>query len=199
MLGERRAVLRALAFALGSVLVAMLLAGCSSTDEAGPTGSAEPSNGAVDAGADAPLFASDDEALAAASEVYLALLAVESEVGAAGGHGYERMYEYVTAEMEGYVEAAGPRFIAKERWTEGIVTADTFSLQRWSQSDEVTTVHFYACLDMTDLALFEGADTVLKERGVVNRQPLEITVNNSEGKFKVGSSKPWSGNSFCLR
>ena len=144
----------------------------------------------------APVFASEEEALAAATEAYAAYLALGSEVAHDGGVEPERMGEVSTGnayQQELEVFASIRRDSLRGV---GDQTFDTVSVQ--SYNGLTGEVIIYLCLDTSDTKLVDsnGASTATEER--VTRYPLEVALTlDDAGSLLITESQSWSGSNFC--
>ncbi|MFF2371666.1 hypothetical protein [Agromyces sp. NPDC058110] len=178
-----------------AVVIAVGLAGCSGGSD--PSASEAPDASAAAPTADAPVFASDEEALAAAVEAYEAYLDVDSIISADPGADVESIKEVVS---DGYaktmidqytdVRAAGLRF-------EGKVTYGGVRLAQWN-GGSLASVQFYVCPDVSGIRIFnsENADVTPTDRDEV--LPIVISTEaNDQGSLVVSGSDLWSGTDFC--
>jgi len=139
-----------------------------------------------------PVFASDEEALAAAEEAYAAYLAVSDEVASDGGIGVERLEAYVTAsQLEqartdfGSLQKSGRRMVGSSAF-DGIVL----------QSFDATRLTVYLCLDVSGVRVFDGAGVDVTPVGRIARVPLEVGFAVHEALL-LDSSEVWNGGSVC--
>ena len=171
------------------MLVALSLSGCFAQETPDATSSPSPST--------TPVFASEEEALAAATEAYENYLKVSDAILADGGAKPERLLEVATSaiyerELEGYAQlaSAGLHGAGSSRF-------DSTRLQQWSSVGSTTSIAFYACVDIggTDFLDSEGNSHVPLDR--VERYPAEITVERTQDRDLVSTDSPWSGENFC--
>ncbi|HWM32935.1 MAG TPA: hypothetical protein VNR36_01715, partial [Pseudolysinimonas sp.] len=145
-----------------------------------------------------PVFASDEEALAAAEGAYQRYLDVTNAVGAGGWkdtspledveRGDALADELATAES--YREA-GYRQV-------GETTFDSLLLQRFQAPEPgAILITVYLCLDVTNVDLLDehGDSVVGPDRP--DRQGVEVDIDDVDGSLKLTRSEPWSGASFC--
>jgi hypothetical protein len=145
-----------------------------------------------------PVFASEEEALAAAGDAYQRFLAVADAVGHSGWRDTSGLSEVARGQaLETELKNADD-FAAKGWIQVGSAAFDSMTLQQLIDagpgSVEVTT---YVCLivDGVDVVNEQGASVVDVDRPA--RQPFELTVDDLDGDLKVSRSEPWSGNDFC--
>lgn len=147
-----------------------------------------------------PVFASEEEALAAATKAYAAYLAVSDEI-TSGIADAEQIAPLVTDEYK-ILETNG---FEKLR-TDGIVTSgqstfDSVRLQQYSDSiSETDSFTAYLCSDISSVRLVDsnGQDVTPPER--MNRLPLEIDFyfdTDDPSQLLIGRSDVWSGTNFC--
>jgi len=177
------------AAALATVL---LLAGCVPTD---PIITPEPAPDAT------PIFASDEEALAAATEAYKKYLAVSDAITADGGAGADRVVDYVSAEQLPIELESFKKLEESHRRTDGTTNFDVTSLQKYVDGkDGTASVVVYVCVDVSTVRVVDetGADVTPANR--VDRVPLEVefqVTSNEPREILIARSETWSGNDFC--
>lgn len=170
------------------VAAALVLSGCASAPD--PVPSESPS-------AAEPVFASDEEALAAATEAYAAYQVMSSAIAQQGGEDPNRMKEFATgqaleAELESFTGLAdlGLRGLGELRF-------DSMTIQELDSDGGTLTA--YLCLDVsnTDVVDSNGASRVPADR--VDRLPLEVHFIHSDGRSRllVERSESWLGENFC--
>jgi hypothetical protein len=146
-----------------------------------------------------PIFASDEEALAAAEEAYGAYLAASDEVLSKGGASAGQLLVFFS---DGYgAEAiAGYELYIERGWrATGSSAFDSAELQQYiDDGDGNAEVAMYVCLDVSGLRIIDetGAD-VTPERD--NRLPLEVRFVNSRASTALvqSGSDIWAGADFC--
>jgi hypothetical protein len=204
--GSRHAVVAGVAVAVALVALALLFA--LGLWLWGPIGSAADSSEEPGAGSggdavatSAPVFATDEEALAAATEAYARYLAVSDAIAEDGGAYSERITPVVA---ETYRNSSIEDFAAlseRELRTVGVSAFDTARLQsRVGRNDGSTAVTIYLCLDVSGVRIVDrgGADVTPSARDT--RLPLEIQLETTvlePAVLKVSRSEIWSGESFC--
>ena len=176
--------------ALAITLIVLVLTGCRTPD---PVVTPAPESTST------PLFASDEEALAAAEEAYAAYLAVSDQILAEGGASPERAYEFMTESMQ-VDGVAGIKLFVDSGWhTQGSTTFDSLVLQQFTaEGSSSANLIAYACLDVSNIRIIDaaGADVTPAERQ--NRLPLELEfVAESSSIMLVERSDLWSGDDFC--
>jgi hypothetical protein len=181
---------RAAALLLAAATLASLAA-CAPAEPGGADPTSSPSAEATHA----PIFASDEEALAAAVAAYQAYLALSDSITAGGGVSAGRIRE-VTSEAFGEVsENDFSAFHDAGLRTTGSTTVDSARLVEVDES--INEVSIYACQDVSDVRLFNsaGADVTPTDRD--NRVPLVISTTVENSKLVVDGNQVWSGDDFC--
>jgi len=186
--GMRRA-----AIVLAALAVVLSLGGCFADEEPVPTTTPVPSA--------TPIFATEEEALAAAEEAYKAYLELSDEVGAEGGHGVDRLIPYVT---EGQLEDERQSF--KEYEAEGISTRGStglveFQLQQAPISEMgVTKLFAYACLDASEIRVFDKNGAELSTPNRPEKQTFQVDFElrpEVADQFLLNGMEIWDGEGIC--
>ena len=172
---------------IGVALIVVALVGCT-PEEPRVSPPASPSA--------EPLFASDEEALAAAEEAYAAYLAMSDEISHDGGANPERIAPFVTEERFPSEIAAFEAFSSKSLHTSGATGFDTIAFQRADVVGGGAEVAFYACWNGGAVRILdESGSDVTPDR--IDRVALEIVVRASTASVVLESAEPWSGESSC--
>jgi hypothetical protein len=150
----------------------------------------------------APLFASDEEALAAARATYEAFLNATDTVMAEEGADPDRIDEFATPELASSEKASIFQFVERGDRLEGRAQVDSVSLQSYSGNDlggsEEMTV--YVCVDISTVDVLDkqGNSTVASTRP--DRVPFQVTfepVTTESPKLLVSSKTVWTGDGVC--
>jgi hypothetical protein len=177
-----------LATLAGAGLIVITLAGCATP--ASPLSTPTPS------AMHTPVFASDEEALKAATEAYAAYLAMSDTIAQEGGINPERIKDYVTSSQYEIQDKDLADFRARGYLAQGSSKFDSARLQQRSEN----TVGIYVCVDVTDVRLLDVNGTDVTPSTRPNRLPIEVqliaSVAHSE-RLLVDESKLWSGQNFC--
>ena len=182
---------RAAAVAL-VVAIGLTASGCA-TDDPAPKPSTSTSA--------APLFASDEEALAAAEEAYAAYLAVSDAILMEGGADPERLLEVATLPVFD-VQAEGYETAAANDWTStGGTAVDTVSLVGYDPlaSEEVVTI--YACIDVSKVDVFDPDGQSVVSQSRPDRTPVVSTFDKSSSTpsgLIFSGEMTWTGENFCI-
>jgi hypothetical protein len=173
---------------VGAVTVAgvLLLAGCGGGD---PIPTLPPTPTAT------PLFASEEEALAAAEEAYAAYREMSDQISAQGGVDPERIAPFVTErrltdELRGFgtLREAGLRI-------EGVASFEVLAVQRYEEIGPDAEVVFYACSDLSRSRVIDegGADVTPPDRD--DRLLIEVVLRTVDGALplRLESDNAWPG------
>ena len=178
-------------------LAALLLAGATLVSlTACAPGEATSTPSPSPAETDAPIFASDEEALAAAVAAYEKYLRVSEEI-ARGTAVAERILSVSTEEYGVARVSELTAFTESGLRLEGSYAFDTTSLVERSGEDSIELVRMYACQDVSGTRLInaEGADVTPADRDT--RVPLVVSVELDVDSGLVAGSELWSGQNFC--
>jgi predicted small lipoprotein YifL/sulfur relay (sulfurtransferase) complex TusBCD TusD component (DsrE family) len=172
------------------VLLGMLaLSGCGGGDPL-PTLPPTPSS--------TPVFASEEEALAAAEEAYGAYLEMSNLISSEGGSDPERIAPFVTAEQL-VQETEASAFLSENglHVTSGI-TATRMVLQGYQESDGTAEVTVYVCLDAAGARIVDASGNDRTPSDRPETVALEVVMSGSVGDpLVMASSEQWSDSSFC--
>lgn len=144
------------------------------------------------------MFASDEEALAAAEEAYAWYLEVSNAVGEGGWNDTASLQEVLRGEAleDSLVSTADLQENGYRQVGES--TFDSATLQQYSDiAPGMVSVTIYLCLDVSAVDVVDQQGESVVQPGRVDRQPLEIELNDLDGVLKVNRSEAWSGESFC--
>lgn len=149
-----------------------------------------------------PVFASDEEALAAAEEALVAYYQVSDQIIIEGGVSPERLEDVATTEISDR-EAAGYKQLTERGWVGvGATSVDSVELQQLDQSagvgDEVVTV--YACVDISGFDLVDSSGTSVTSASRVLRTPFEIgftRLGEDASGLVLSRKDAWTGEDFC--
>jgi hypothetical protein len=182
---ERLAILAA-----SSALATLLLAGCGSAPVLPPTPAPTTS---------APVFASEDEALAAATEAYAAYLEVSDAVSNDGGFEAERYGTVASGQALTDASKSAQQFVDAGAHSIGSTVFVVHKLQAWGDDPEVGTyASLYICDDVSavDVVGADGHSIVSHNRPA--KTPFEVTVMClSSREIYVVSKEVWMGANFC--
>ena len=176
--------------ALALVAAALLLSGC--TGDA-PVVLPSPQSSI------APVFASDEEALAAAEEAYGRYLAASDAINAKNGEDPQTIAPFVHPDYLPELLAEFESFRTNKTYVEGNVEFDSIELQQYSDDlDGPAQVAVYLCLDVTKARLMsEDDEDITPNRN--DRLPLEVVLETKdrEPNLLIKSGELWTGEDFC--
>ena len=165
-------------------IVAVALAACSTQ--------ATPKPESTQAASEKPLFATDEEALAAAQAAYANYLEVSDQIARDGGANPERLKGVVSSSQ--YEEEISPfdQLSSSGETMSGSSTFDKLHIQAVS-SKSVTA---YLCLDNSRLVLNKSDGT--QQQSSNPKWPLLVTfTESSNGSIVLSGSETWTGTNFC--
>lgn len=149
-----------------------------------------------------PVFATEEEALAAAEAAYREYLAVSDAILADGGRDRARLQSVATGEAlqidtDGFAE-----FEANGLRSVGLTTYSGFSLQSYDPSAPAgaNVVRAYVCADVSKVDVLDahGASVVDPSRQSVTRFEVGFDqVSNKTRALIVSSKDVWSGDTSC--
>jgi hypothetical protein len=175
------------------VVFAVFLAGCS-PDETSVLPQPVPSS--------TPIFASDEEALAAAEAAFTRYLAVVDQIFADGGQGVERLEEVATAEVVEQESIGFGNFQARGHYTVGATSFDSMSLQIHDPgaNEGFNIITTYACEDFGATQIFDTSGQSLTPDGRQTRWPVVVTfdVDSANDRLEVSEIDDWTGSDFCV-
>ena len=175
-----------------ALVTVLLLAGCVPRE---PVITPEPDP------ASTPVFASDEEALAAATEAYARYLEVSDQIAQDGGEGADRMKGLVSPEQYEKELEGFQMFVDEGIHAVGRSKFDSVSMQSWVESDAgVADVTIYACSDASGVRVFDSKGIDVTPTNRPERSPFElqfISQSGVGGKLILSRSELWSGADFC--
>jgi hypothetical protein len=180
----------AAATALGlTLIVAAGLAACTPEDPVEPT-DAPPSS--------TPVFASEEEALAAAEELYGKYLAASDAFGVSGWTDISLIEPYVRGDALTEERESAEEFAAKGYRQTGQTVFDTLTLQQVEDGGVgVVEMTIYVCIDVSGADIVDASGQSIAAPDRPLRLPLEVGIDDLDGSFKVNRSDAWSGQNFC--
>lgn len=149
----------------------------------------------------APVFASNDEALAAATAAFAAYENESAVILSAGGTDPERIAPFVTADYLPDILTTYQGFMDRGQRSEGAESFDTVSLVRYADAPVGNAeVSIYLCADLTNTRVLDldGMDVTPPDRPL--RLPLQVELSSSESDatvLLVSKEAVWSGRNFC--
>jgi hypothetical protein len=175
------------AFAMMLALFAGLIFTACSTPAPKPT----PTSTAV--------FATEEEALAAATDTYQRYTAALDSESAKGDVSAESIRTLVTPEF--FEEFLEPSTIATNGWhTEGATTFDSVSLIAYTEDADHAQVSLKLCRDVSGLQIMDSAGAEVHPPGRSERFPVEVRFvsdANDSTELLISASGSWPGDDFC--
>lgn len=173
--------------------LALLLSGCAGD---APTPSASPSADAAE-----PIFASDEEALAAAESGYLTHLALVDQLTASGSTDVVGLDEVATPSYAAGIKESLQRLNESGTRTQGETRFDSTGLIERFESEGAATVNVYLCLDVSNVRVLDSAGQDVTPTERQERAPVQVEfVSSSVGDpthLVVSGAQAWSGDDFC--
>ena len=173
-----------------ATVTALALGGCVPS-ELDPTSSPEPTA--------TPVFASEEEALAAATDAYAAYQAALDQafadwnVGPLGEVAADEALETSVSAVDKY-ESSGRRQV-------GTSTVDTTSLVNGDAALDPATnsTQMYACLDVGKVDVVDSSGISVVPVGRPLRYPILVSLTwSSNGRFVISDEEQWQGKNFCV-
>jgi len=149
----------------------------------------------------APVFATDEEALAAAEAAYGEYLAASSKISSEEGSSADALREYVTDKYFTEVEASVERFNNDGREQRGEPTFDSVTLQQFVDPFiEPVNIVVYLCVDVSATKFVDDKGNDQTPEGRAERVPLEVTFVGVDrtASLLIDSSEAWTGEDFCV-
>jgi len=183
-----------LTFRLAATLAlasALLLAGCTSD---GPIVLPGP------APTTAPVFATDEDALAAAEVAYGEYLKVIDEILADGGKDGDRLLKVATEDVLRFEQTGFDRVLDSGHRSVGHTKFDSMVLQQYeplAQEGEPMVV-VYVCDNLSEVDVVDATGKSVVEPGRKSRIPFEVSFDlTEESALIVSASEGWTGEDFC--
>lgn len=178
--------------ALASIACALVLGvtACSPTDADGPEGSAAPPSAAA---TDEPIFASDEEALAAAVEAYEAYVAASARVARSGGEGSESITPLIGPEFDAVVQDEFAALRESKLRLIGESVHYNERLESFDLEGENATVKMLVCRDIsgTRLVRTDGEDVTPEGRDLIQASRVDLSTDGpgSANLIVVGAER----------
>ena len=149
----------------------------------------------------APVFASDEEALAAAEVAYGEYLAASDAINAKNGKDPQTIAPYVHHDYLPELLEEFESVKASRTYVAGNVSFDSIELQQYSDDlESPANIVVYLCLDVTSARLMsENGKDITPSRS--DRLPLEVGFE-TDGRSRsllVKSGELWTGEDFCVK
>lgn len=149
-----------------------------------------------------PIFASDEEALAAAEAAYGAYLAVSDQILAEAGADSDRLLSVATSDLYADAIAGFESFASKEWRSVGTTSFDSAELQNFDPhaTPGDPMVVFYVCVDLSGIDVLDSTGTSVVSPNRIDRSPYQVavtTVDADDAGLIVAGDEPWGGENFC--
>lgn len=175
-----------------ALVVALVLVGCVPTTTPASTA---PKPSAT------PVFATEAEALAAATKAYAAYVRVSDEILADGGKNPERIEQVASGEALDGALAGYTDFRQQGLHSVGESKIDHVSLQKFAPESVSgkELVSIYACLDVEGVDVRDQSGTSVVSPQRPSRQPFQVSADWRESKQQlvVTSRDPWLDGGIC--
>lgn len=179
-------------YLLALTLAAALLASGCATEPPVPTPTA--------ATTAPPIFASEDEALAAAEEAYGEYLRVVDQILSEGGRAPDRLKKIATPDLYAFEAEGFKQVRADKSHTTGTTTFDSMRIQRFvaTRIDRGEQIAAYVCDDYSDVDVVNSDGVSVVRESRLDRVPIEVAFAFSDGELKVARIDLWEGENFCI-
>ncbi len=176
--------------ALGlTLMAAAALAACSPEDPVVPPDPLPSST---------PVFASEEEALAAAEALYGRYQKAADQVGAAGWKEPSVLTELVRGQVMTDELSSAQSFSELGYTQVGTTSYDSFTLQQVrDQGPGTVFITAYLCVDVSAVDVLDRDGHSIVSPSRPDRQALEIDIDDVDDVLKISRSEAWSGQSFC--
>ena len=186
---------------LSALLIALAtgaLSGCSATPAPAPRDSAEPVAEATTAPIEtSAVFASNDEALAAATAFYASYQGIANTISREGGADPSRISDFVTKDMLPGEIATFERLADRGVHLVGDIDFDSMSVQ--SADLNAGSINLYMCLDVSKGEVVDAGGMSVAPPDRPLRYPLVVALvqNDALNQLLLEKSEIWSGSDFC--
>lgn len=178
------------------------LSGCSAVPAPAPTDSAAPVPAATSAPTETPpIFASNEEALAAAKAAYSNYLAAGDTAGEIGSDSWKNYLSLTTgSEFAGVIKAREK--MQENGWSfTGTTTFDSMAVQSSrALRDGSWEIRAYLCLDLSESDMVDDSGTSQINPDRQLRSPMIavfVTPDENSHQLLISESPIWTGSNFC--
>lgn len=178
----------ALAAIAGAVLLP--LSGCS--------GAPAPTTAPTSSPTADPIFATDEEALAAAEAAYERFLEVSTSVTSDGGTDSDRLKAVATGQALAEEIDAAAEFEAEGLRTTGSVDFRVNELQSSDVAGGLVQVTVYVCDDLRNLDVLDASGQSRVVEGRVVDVPYTVVLEGDKTSLLVSKRELWTRDNFCL-
>jgi hypothetical protein len=181
------------------LLAAGTLTGCA--DASTPTQTTRPAASTPEASQHPPIFASNDDALAAAQAAYTKYLTAGDTAGAIGTESWNTYLSLTTgSELEGVI-AARDDLVKRDLSLTGSTSFDSMSIQSsGANANARWEIRTYVCLDLSGSTMVNAAEQTVSTPNRQVRWPMTVvfvTAEDNTQQLLVSESRVWSGSNFC--
>jgi hypothetical protein len=146
-----------------------------------------------------PVFASDDEALAAATKAYAAYLEMSDTIAHDGGANPERIKPFASGKALKLAMRSAEQYREASAHSVG---ATTFSRARLQNLVDIPPggllISFYVCEDVSQVEVIDEGGVSLVSSNRPPEASLVITVvRDDRGKLVMSEESPWTGGGVC--
>ena len=149
----------------------------------------------------APLFASDEEALAAATAAYEEYLVASSKASSSPDSDRDALRALTTPLYFEELSQAIDGLHAMQQRTEGLTRLASSTLQQsFEEPGGIATVIMYVCIDVSPVRVvdFSGVDLTPSDREVLVSLEVEMLADReSPPQLRVARSESWAGGDQC--
>ena len=148
-----------------------------------------------------PVFASDADALAAATDAYRAYVEVSDQIARDGGVEPERLSPLVTPEWLAKEVASFNKFAKLSRHQTGSTSFRVTGLQGVHDDGHGgVSVGAYVCTNVSGTRFLDASGTDVTPADRVSRVSLEVTFKGTppaSSQLVLARNEPWSGTGVC--
>lgn len=145
-----------------------------------------------------PIFASEEEALAAAEDAYAAYGEVSDLIAAEGGSDPERIAPFVTEDQLQNEMDAAAYYGDQQLHAEGRAATTKVELQQVSELNGFVEIAIYVCIDVSSVRILDASGNDVTP---VDREPIAalevVLVGDASDSLLIASSDVWPDSSFC--
>ncbi len=144
------------------------------------------------------MFASEEEALAAAQALYGEYQDAANALGQSGWVDPSPLEQFVRGDALRDEEKTAADFSAKGYRQVGEATFDSMALQQLSDTGAGSMVlTVYLCLDVSQTDIVDQGGNSISPSDRPLRLPLEVDFDDFDDVLKLSRSELWSGENFC--
>ncbi|WP_294181477.1 hypothetical protein [uncultured Schumannella sp.] len=145
-----------------------------------------------------PLFASDEEALAAAEEVYSSYVRASNLLAQSGWLDYSDLAEVTTPELMAEIRSYSDGQSETGSRQVGDTQSFVHSLQSFRQNGDTAVVTVYVCIDLSDARLISAEGLDITPDGRVDMLPSVVELVATEDQsLRVNEDDKWDGPLSC--